>query len=348
MEHLDISYCNALNSNDIFEHILKYYTKISSLKLVGLVKIVDDTALEYIGKLTELTEIDLTNCNKITDKGLEHISQMRITETNSETINNATIEKRSSSNALAYISKKTMIDVNIIPESNKFTNINLSGCIKLTGTAINNLIKTSTHSLTHLDLSLLPQKTVGYEISDQISKCKKLQSIDLSGCINLTDSDISSIFSGNFDNLKSINLSGIIKLTDSGATSLMNSCKNLTVLRLSNCPNITKLVLEYLNVVNLNLLVLEINRTPLISDSIITETIKLRAPNLRIIRATNIVWHKEDIGYRIPLMPKDYVKPLMKGAKKPAVKKNDDKNPINQLKKILEERKPKRAVDFKI
>ena len=53
-------------------------------------------------------------------------------------------------------------------------------------------------------------------------------------------------------------------------------------------------------------------------------------------------------GLKVPLINKHYVKPVIKGAKQTAAKKNDDKNPVTQLKKILEENKPKRPLDLKV
>ena len=43
-------------------------------------------------------------------------------------------------------------------------------------------------------------------------------------------------------------------------------------------------------------MLLEINRTPSITDDKIKETVEKKKPNFRIIRATNIVWSKKNLG----------------------------------------------------
>lgn len=341
-------------TNQIIPTITNNCKRLSSIKLSGLAKVIDDECLIGLSILEELNELDISLCSKITDKGLEAFYS-KIENVKEETEKN-NLNSIISNNYPSILSKKSSNNLNmveniIIPENKKFIKLNLTGLLKITNLGINSLIKTSIHSLEVLTLSLLPQKQVDSGICDSLSNCRKLRHLDLSGCLNLSDFDIQAIFNDNsFENLNSLNISGLNKISDASLSFVINSCKFLKVLRISNCPNISDISLDILMNSNssLDLYVLEINRTPLISDKKINEILKLKSPNLRVIRACNMVWNKDDIGYRIPLIPKDYVKPLIKGSKKPAIKKNEDKNPTNQLKKILQEVKPKKAVDFNI
>ena len=67
---------------------------------------------------------------------------------------------------------------------------------------------------------------------------------------------------------------------------------------------------------------------------------------MRIIRATNMVWSKKNLGMTVPYPSDNYVKPNIKGVKKSAPKKNDDKSPEVQLMKLREEIKPKMIFEF--
>ena len=90
---------------------------------------------------------------------------------------------------------------------------------------------------------------------------------------------------------------------------------------------------------------MELNRTPKISDAKIEEFVEKKKPNMRIIRATNMVWSKKNLGMTVPYPSDNYVKPVIKGAKK-AQKKNDDKSPEAQLIKLREEMRPKMIFEF--
>ena len=141
-------------------------------------------------------------------------------------------------------------------------------------------------------------------------------------------------------------MSGCNKINDGDATSLLMNNRKLRILRLSNCTLLTNALLDYIEESSNELLLLEINRTPLITDAKIQSTIEKRKPNLRIIRVTNIVWSKKNYGLTVPYPSDNYVKPTIKGAKKPPAKKNDDKSPENQLMKLREEMKPKMIYEF--
>lgn len=120
----------------------------------------------------------------------------------------------------------------------------------------------------------------------------------------------------------------------------------MRVLRLSNCTLLTNAFLDYIEESNNVLLLLQIIHTPLITDAKIQATMEKKKPNLRIIRATYVVWSKKNYGLMVPYPNDNYVKPTNKGVKKPPAKKNDDKSPENQLMKLREEMKPKMIMNI--
>ena len=178
--------------------------------------------------------------------------------------------------------------INNLTEQSKYIRLNITGLIYLTNNSLKTLISNNCRTLTDLTIALMPQKDVNNELTQFIAKCKNLVNINLEGCINFTNDGIYSIITSGLTKLETINFSGIQTVDDNLATSCMSLNKELKTLRLSNCPLLTNYVLDHIINSSTNLLVLEINRTPLIKDEKIEEALKAKSPNLRIIRSTNL------------------------------------------------------------
>jgi hypothetical protein len=216
----------------------------------------------------------------------------------------------------------------------KLTCIDLSACLSLTNEGIQTLFEYTADTLEDLYLNFLPK--INDEGLAGLSNCKILKNIEIMG----NNSDVGGLISG-FSKLITANLSGCSKVNDNDVNSIISNNGNLRILRVSNCTSLTNNILENLIEKPSQLMLLEINRTPSITQDKINETVEKKKPNFRIIRATNIIWSKKNLGLTVPYPSDNYVKPYIKGAKKPAAKKNDDKSPENQLKKLREEMKPK-------
>ena len=221
----------------------------------------------------------------------------------------------------------------------KLTSIDLSACLSLTNVGLQTLFEYTADTLENLYLNFLPKITD--EALSGLSNCKLLKNIEIMG----NSSDIGGIVSG-LAKLVTANLSGCSKITDNDVNSIISNNGNLRILRVSNCTSLTNNILENIIEKPSQLMLLEINRTPAISDDKIKETMEKKKPNFRIIRATNIVWSKKNLGLTVPYPSDNYEKPTFKGSKKPAAKKNDDKSPENQLIKLREEMKPKMIYEF--
>jgi hypothetical protein len=314
LEVLDLTNCTQLTSS-IGKIIKEYCPNLNTLILHG-VNHIDDSTLEELQHLPNLRELDLGLCKLITDQGLKFLAKGKL---------------------------------------NGLGKIILTCLLKVTNSGLKELIANNLGSLNHITINMMPQKNVdGDEFFDLILKCKNLKYLDISGITNAQGSYLDQIFTNSFEFLKYLNISGLSQITDLHIQGCLAYIKSLEIIRASNCPLLTNTILDMINSMTHdlaetenNLKLLEINRSPLINDNKIEEVFTNCAPNLKISRATNQVWNMKNIGLRIPLFNKNYVKKAKKG-KKGATKgkKNDDKNPVNQLKKLLEESQPKRVIDL--
>ena len=312
IEILDLTNCANLNSfigKIIFENL----KKLKTLILSGVNLVNDETLLE-LSNLINLKEIDLSLCKLITDEGLKHLANNK---------------------------------------PNSICKINLSGLLRITNSGIKMLISKNLLSLNHLNLSILPQKFVdGSEFIDLICKCKNLQLLDISGMVNAQSDSMDMLTNSTFENLSHFNVSGINKINDTHIESLIQNYRVIEVIRASSCTLLSNSALDaiLLNENEIKLKLFEINRTPLITDQKIEEVVKHFEPNFNVMRGTNLSWNLNNIGYRVPLKNIHFKKkdPKAKKGKKggKGSKKKDDKNPIVQLEKMLEESKPKRIIDL--
>jgi hypothetical protein len=272
-----------------------------------LVKAIDDSGMEMLGNIPNLKELDISLCSKVTDDGLK-----------------------------AFTKNKKRI----------LTSLNLTGLFLIKNEGLKSILLENSSTLQDVSLGLLSQTGVdGDMVASALCRCKGLKNLDIQGCTNVNNDSLYSLFSSNLENLISLNMSNVHGVDDTIATSAVSANKFLRVLRISNCTAVTDNFLDFLINSSYELLVLEINRTPGILASKVEELLKIKSPNLRVIRATNYVVNKEN-GYKVHLPNIHYVKPIIKGVTKPPPKKNDDKSPANQYKRLVEDRKPKRIVDL--
>ena len=221
----------------------------------------------------------------------------------------------------------------------KLNSVDLSACLSLTNVGLQTLFEYTADTLEDLYLNFLPK--INDEGFSGLSNCKILKNIEIMG----NSSDIGGLVSG-LSKLVTANLSGCSKINDNDVNSIISNNGNLRILRVSNCTALTNNILENIIEKPNQLMLLEINRTPSISEDKIKDTVEKKKPNFRIVRATNIVWSRKNLGLTVPYPSDNYQKPVIKGAKKPPAKKNDDKSPENQLIRLREEMKPKMIYEF--
>ena len=316
VEELDISNCTGLTKG-LLEIIAEKGKNLTHLNIFNIPDSVDDFGLNIIGKkLVNLKSINLGRNYKVTDKidGLLCHKQ------------NDRIVKEEES---------------YYPPLLKLEKIEITNIPNLTNESAKIILQNTKDTLTDLTLNFLPKITAeGLELLKECKKLKNLEIMGLSPKANTAD-----LIQG-LSNLFTLNLSGCTLINDSNVIGILNSNPNLRILRLSNCTELTNNLIDQMLEKPNNLLLMELNRTPKISDAKIEEFVEKKKPNMRIIRATNMVWSKKNLGMTVPYPSDNYVKPNIKGVKKAAPKKNDDKSPEVQLMKLREEIKPKMIFEF--
>jgi hypothetical protein len=322
-----------------------------SLRNLDLSNYIVENIIKYTKNLEEL---DLSNCTGLKNGLLEIISEKG---TNLKSLNLFNVSEAINDAGLINMGYKlqNLKSINLgrnyditdkgikglLCHGIKLNKLELTGNTKLTNEGIKNIFEFCSESLEDLTLNFLP-KITDEGLAD-LKKCKELKNVELMGlnpACNTGDA-----LSG-LNKLITVNISGCSKVNDSNVNDIINGNSNsIRILRVSNCPLLTDNILNNLNDKNTSLLVLEINRTKNITDAKINETVENHKPNLRIIRATNMEWSKKNLGLTVPYPSDNYVKPVIKGAKK-AQKKGDDKSPEAQLIKLREEMRPKMIFEF--
>ena len=340
-------------SKDLISKLGRLDPKLKSVSLrnLDLSNYIVENILVYA---KEVEELDISNCTGLTNGLLEIISEKG---ENIKKLNLFNLPDAVNDNGLIFIGMRLLKlkELNLGKNKNvtdkgikgllykgiSLEKIDLTFNHQITDEGIQLLLKYSYKTLKEIVLNFLPL-VKGDGLSD-LSKCSLLTHVEING-YNMTNS--TADFLSGLQNLIYVDLSGCNKITDDQATGLLMSNRNMRVLRLSNCTLLTNAFLDYIEESNNMLLLLEINRTPLITDAKIQATMEKKKPNLRIIRAANVVWSKKNYGLTVPYPSDNYVKPTIKGAKKPPAKKNDDKSPENQLMKLREEMKPKMIYEY--
>lgn len=343
VEMLRIDNCYWL-SQDFLSKIGRLDQNLKELSLRNL-EINNMIITNVVRWAKELEVLDISNCKGLSigvceniQKCCRNLKSLKLARLN-EIITNGGLEK------ISLIPKLEELDISFCSQitnqgliflaKNKkhvLTSFDVTGLFKITNESLGQVIAQNNDTLIRIRAALLVQKGIDGDICNEIAKCKSLTNLDISGCVNIDFNNLNSLL--NLRKLENLNFSGIPEVDDDLAINLVSSNRGLRILRLSNCTRISSNFLDYLINISNQLLVLEINRTPKIPEAKIEETVHKKSPNLRIIRATNLEWDMKNIGYKIPLP--------MKEINIEESQAKQDKNPVNQLKKLIEQNRPKR------
>ena len=300
-----------------------------SLRNLDLSNYMIENILQYA---KDIEELDISNCTGLTKGLLEIIAEKgkNITHLNIFNLPDAVDDY-----GLNQIGQKLI----------KLKSINLGKNFKVTDKGTDGL-------LCHRE-----KEKVNKE-DEEYPPLLKIEKIEVTNLPNLTNEGIKIILKNTKNTLTDLTLNFLPKITGDGL-EFLKECKNLKnceIMGLNPKANIGELIQGLTNLytlnlsgctlINDNLLLMELNRTPKISDAKINELVNSKKPNMRIIRASNVVWSKKNLGMTVPYPSDNYVKPNIKGVKKAAPKKNDDKSPEVQLIKLREEMKPKMIYEF--
>jgi hypothetical protein len=233
------SYLGTLNEKKLKEALVRL-TEVPILGL-SMPSQATDTDLEILINIKSLESLDLTGCLMVTDKGIEHVSKL-------DKLKTLKIQNNSNITAEGALVLKNLKRLEILildgcprdgedflfcfPEMTSLKNVTLKQ-LPLLKDWVSQLAEIP--SLTALNLSEC--KEITEESFKLLSKnTAKLISLDVSGCINVTDNTISHFKQMP---LRDLNLCGCVQLTDESLFHLLEM-NLLTTLKLPGKSQITK------------------------------------------------------------------------------------------------------------
>ena len=210
---LDVSESDNITDQDL-ESIVDRFPNITGLSLRGNQHhSITNEGLKHLSRLKKLTTLKLINCMKITDEGLQQLTQLNLT------ILDLTGCRRIGNVGLQYLS-----------QLHNLTHLDLTGCHKIGNAGLQYL--SQLHNLSYLNL------TFCYQITDNgfqfLSQLYNLTTLNLSAC-SITDAGV--LFLSQLYNLTTLNLSSCL-ITDIGLHHLIHLYR-LSNLNLFNCQQIT-------------------------------------------------------------------------------------------------------------
>ncbi|XP_018327019.1 F-box/LRR-repeat protein 4-like [Agrilus planipennis] len=222
-----ISFASIELPREILLNIIQSFKKLVCLNLSNIVVAVDDAVLRCICEnLTLLRELDLTNCDEITDRGLMGI------DLNSES------SVRPKKQLLMRIPLGSKVETEIREDVARKREImqimNISGqpttfsIMRLQGLKVLSLRNCTRVS----DLSL-----------KSVFKFVELISLDIAGCQQITHEGFSEMIP-NVKSLEVLNLSSCFNIGDKTVDNICQGLKRLKILILQNCKQLTDKSLE--------------------------------------------------------------------------------------------------------
>lgn len=222
----------------------------------------DESAEKISGQCTKLTSISFTgSCRRLSSTGissfvkncqsLKHVTIMSTECDDDNDSNNNDDDKSWALNDDIFLSFLERTDLVL-------EHFALCGFENITSTGLNQFLNHVASNLKSLDLSELLAVTdeviegLGNicssledvcfshcKLTDKgakefCSKCKTLQSVNFSGCQDISDDSIIAL-STNCTSLKKVQLSWCVKLTEKSLEALVTNCQNLTSVDMSQC-----------------------------------------------------------------------------------------------------------------
>ncbi|KAM9816331.1 F-box and leucine-rich repeat protein 13 [Syngnathus typhle] len=186
-----------------------------------------DNSLKAVSSLRNLQYLDISLCNKVTDKGLftlaESPSASKLRELN-----------------VSYCCQITDAAISVIGHRfTKLSHLNLSYCEQLTDVALESLMGSS---ITSLDLSGWNIQDDGLAALEEVP----LKKLILAECINITDVGLENLCKYLTD-LEYVDVSGCLELSDQAIKSFSFYCRGLFTLRVAGCPKITDMGMQCLS-----------------------------------------------------------------------------------------------------
>ncbi len=221
---LAVSDIDDAELKSIIEHFPNI-TEIDASDCQGLT----DAGLQHLSGLANLSSLDLTRCPQITNKGLRFLTSSK----NLTTLNLAECQQITNE-GLANLSK-----------SAKLTHLGLKGCPLITNVGINHLSGLAT--LTSLDLS-----HCDFAGKFELNGFANLKCLDLCGCnqiiiLNLPGlKNLTALHFWGCDQITHLNLEGCHQINDAHLILVGSGLTELATLNLAGCGQVTNEGLQFL------------------------------------------------------------------------------------------------------
>ncbi|XP_065084001.1 F-box and leucine-rich repeat protein 13-like [Ochlerotatus camptorhynchus] len=264
--HLDLTSSLGV-TDEIMELITSYLPKLKTLKLRRCILITDEGIMDIV-KLEHLEVLDLSNCERISDRAMFHgvigrkmkqLKELYLCEMPNlsdysliqVTLNFELIQILDLSSSPNAATDATLQYINFYLLH--LRTLILYCCTKVTDAG-----------LTGIDLPYNPLEIWDISESFSIDRLFKLRTLNLTGCYKITDLALQKGF--NFGELKELHLSRCSLITEVGIAELVRNNKSIEYLELSECPNINDYCIELITANLKRLKTLKVNKCPLLTD----------------------------------------------------------------------------------
>ncbi|XP_047166755.1 F-box protein At3g58530 isoform X1 [Vigna umbellata] len=227
LESLNLNACQKISDTGI-EAITSCCPQLKSFSIYWNIR-VSDLGLQYIVKnCKHIVDLNISGCKNISDQGVQVIAD-----------NYPELESLNLTRCVKLTDESLM---SLLPKCLSLRSLNLYALSSFTGAAYRNLGLLS--RLKFLDLC--GAQNLSDEGLSCISKCKNLESLNLTWCTRVTDEGVISIAKG-CTYLQFLSLFGIVGVTDKSLEELSKSCSNkITTLDVYGCIGIKNRSREYL------------------------------------------------------------------------------------------------------
>nr|VDD57758.1 unnamed protein product [Brassica oleracea] len=201
LECLNLNGCQKISDSGI-EAITSICPKLKVISIYWNVRVTDDCIRHLVKNCRNIIDLNLSGCKSITDKGMQLVAE-------------------------SY---------------QDLESLNITRCVKITDDGLLHVLHKCS-SLQTLNLYALSGFTD--EAYKKISLLAELRFLDLCGAQNLSDEGLGHIAKCN--KLESLNLTWCVRITDAGVITIANSCTSLEFLSLFGIVGVTDRCLEALS-----------------------------------------------------------------------------------------------------
>ncbi|XP_059633301.1 uncharacterized protein LOC132276066 [Cornus florida] len=212
---------------------------------------ITDTGMAAIGcGLSSLQSLDVTNCRKLTDKGLSAVAEgcpdlRSLHLAGCKFVTDATLQVLSKNcHKLEELGLQGCTNITdsgltvLVSGCQLMEHLDINKCRNIGDTGISNVSKACSYSLK--TLKLLDCDKVGDESILSLAKfCKNLETLIIGGCRDVSDEPIKSLAAACNHTLKKLRMDWCLNVSDSSLNCILSQCRNLEVLDIGCCEEVT-------------------------------------------------------------------------------------------------------------